>query len=169
MCQKNCLKIKDLWEYVKPLYSFYHPISYKIIKKLRKKKSGCYLILNEITGEIYIGSTCSGKTHDLFLQTRYALGQRYKNHFIKKVKTNKNLRKSIEKHGVEHFSFHILKFTWGFPAKAEQKFINLIKPSFNVLLSVGFSKGFKHSTKAGKKCEKILRKVTKDLIEVLLV
>ena len=86
------------------------------------KVSGVYKITNTITGDFYIGSSKDVK-------------QRWRSHKCKS-KWNENpnspLYKDMQKYGIDKFVFEVLEVVEeGSLKEMEQKFIELLKPTYN--------------------------------------
>ena len=109
-------------------------------------KSGIYIIENIINGKSYVGSA-------------EKLDRRFKAHF-NKLKCNKHenqrLQNAFNKYGVNSFEFRpifIVENTEDL-IYYEQKFINELKPEYNICLVAGNTLGFKHSQESKDKMPK---------------
>lgn len=133
------------------LKRYFYPFPIEEIKEYCRGKSGVYYIKNEITKEGYIGSAVSKTERGNRMYTRF------KNHFYNTSKTsNINLRDSIKKYGIRHFSFNIL-FIESLPVEIiavrekETYYIKEFNPEFNIpegpadLKEGTSSLGYKHS------------------------
>lgn len=106
---------------------------------LNQDKSGIYLWSNKINGKIYIGSAVN-------------LPKRLSHYYSEKsmeaylIRGKSTIYSAILKHGLSLFKLEILEYCA--PNKCieiEQKYINLLKPNYNILQIAGSSLGFKHS------------------------
>ena len=98
-----------------------------------KFKSGIYLIYNKINGKFYIGCAITNRINTKFI-----------NHCIHGTGSS-ILFNSINKYGLKNFNFIILEYYPGFIHKedfkkshshilcVETKYINLLKPHYNIL------------------------------------
>lgn len=123
---------------------------YNIYKELRKK-SGVYILINNITKDLYIGSSLN-------------LTKRMTSHFYltdsDKV-TKIVITRAMRKYKLENFSLAILEFCDSDVKvchKLEQKWIDCYKPSYNVLNIVGSSYGFKHKIETINKLKELFKK-----------
>lgn len=128
-------------DYVK-IYKLSLSSSFQLIEEDNKGKSGVYGFINEITGELYIGSAV-----DLF--------KRFKEHVFTN-KTNIRLKRSIEKYGIESFSFIIFAYHEGDKSSItllETKYLQ----SMDTMLLFNFKEtatsmiGYKHTEEALQK------------------
>ena len=107
--------------------------------------SGIYKIINIKTNEIYIGSSIN-------------LKKRKSDHFYllrKNKHTNKHLQNSFNKHGENSFLFIILELCEkNICLLLEQKYIDDLKPIFNINPKAGNSLGIKHSKETIEKIRK---------------
>lgn len=122
----------------------------KIYVELRKK-SGVYLFINNITKDLYVGSSLN-------------LTQRMTNHFYyansNKTK-NTILNRAMIKYGLENFSLGILEFCAKdiiVSISLEQKWIDYYKPNYNILKIAGSSYGFTHNINTILKLKEMLKK-----------
>lgn len=94
------------------------------------KISGVYKITNTVTGDFYIGSSMDMKS-------------RWANHKCLstwKRCSNSKLYQDMAKYGLDFFSFEILKEVYQESLKQEeQKFIDMLKPSYNTNNASGFN------------------------------
>lgn len=107
--------------------------------KDNKRKSGVYRWVNKINGNSYVGSSVH-------------LYPRLLNYYSEAFLTRKLLRSSsciylaLLKYGHENFILEILEYCdKNSVIEIEQKYINLLKPEYNILSKAGSSLGFKHS------------------------
>ena len=119
-----------------------------IYKELRKK-SGVYIFINNITNQLYIGSSIN--------LTKRMVSYYY---YINSDKLSKFvIIRAMKKYGLENFSLGILEFCKQDPKiclELEQKWIDFYKPKYNVLTVAGNSAGFKYSVETINKLKKIL-------------
>lgn len=121
-----------------------------IYKELRKK-SGVYMLINNINKEIYIGSS-------LNLTRRMASYYYYTN---SDKSSNIVIIRAMKKYGLENFSLGILEFCKQDSKvclNLEQKWLDHYKPNYNVLNVAGSSFGFKHSIETLTKLKEMLSK-----------
>jgi group I intron endonuclease len=111
--------------------------------KENRRKSGVYLWKNLINGKFYVGSSVN-------------LGKRFSSYFsfnyITDPKNNMLINKALIKYGYSNFSLEILEYCD--PAMVisrEQFYIDLLKPTYNILLFAGSSLGYKHNAESRKK------------------
>ena len=125
--------------------------SKKDIYKELRRKSGVYLFINNITKDLYIGSSLN-------------LTKRMTSHFYyansDKV-TKIVVTRAMRKYKLENFSLAILEFCNAnieVCSKLEQKWIDYYKPSYNVLKIAGSSSGFKHKIETINKLKELFKK-----------
>jgi group I intron endonuclease len=122
----------------------------KIYKELRNK-SGVYLFINDVTKDLYVGSSLN-------------LSKRMGSHFYyaNSDKVGKTiLIRAMKKYGLENFSLGILEFCKKdviVCVNLEQKWIDYYEPSYNILKIAGSSFGFTHSVDTITKLKEIFRK-----------
>jgi group I intron endonuclease len=108
-----------------------------IYKELRKK-SGVYMLINNITKELYIGSSLNlTKT----MVSYYYYTNSYK---LSKIV----IIRAMKKYGLDNFSLGIFEFCkndYKVCLNLEQKWLDKYKPKYNGLNVAGNSYGFKHS------------------------
>lgn len=130
-------EIKNLIRKVEQCYTDLDSNKNKIIKE-NNSKSGIYLISNIITSDTYVGSSVN-------------LGRRFKSYFTfshisKPVRSNTIIHRAILKYGYAHFQLEILEYCeHDSVLKREQYYLDLLKPTYNILKKAGSSKGYKHS------------------------
>lgn len=121
-CENSLLK-KLEYEYflkLKPKYNISKPFSYK--RENIKRISGIYKILNNITGEFYIGSSKDIK-------------DRWRRHRLRRNLNNPTtlLYKAIKLYGINNFSFYILEeCNECVLLLKEQQYIDDLKPQYNM-------------------------------------
>ena len=124
----------------------------KIYKELRNK-SGVYLFINNVTKDLYVGSSLN-------------LSKRMVSHFYransdKETKTIGAITRAMKKYGLENFSLGILEFCTKDVVTCvnlEQKWMDYYKPSYNILKVAGSSFGFTHSISTIIKLKELFRK-----------
>jgi group I intron endonuclease len=121
-----------------------------IYKKL-KGQSGVYLFINNITNDLYVGSSIT-------------LSKRMSTHFYhanSSKDTKIVLYRAIRKYKLENFSLAILEFCGSdiiVCSDLEQKWIDYYKPRYNVLKIAGSSSGFRHSIDTINKLKELFKK-----------
>lgn len=131
---------------------------YKNVKQDKKKiynelrgKSGVYLFINNITKDLYIGSSLT-------------LTKRMTRHFyyVNSDKLTKIIiTKAMRKYKLENFSLGILEFCPSdiiICTDLEQKWIDYYKPNYNVLKIAGSISGFRHTIDTIKKLKELFKK-----------
>jgi len=121
-----------------------------IYKELRKK-AGIYLFINNITNDLYVGSSIN--------LTKRMVSYYYNVNSDKYTKIV--VIKAIKKYGAENFSLGILEFCEKDPnicIDLEQKWMDFYKPRYNVLTTAGNSFGYKHSIETINKLKQNLTK-----------
>lgn len=97
---------------------------YNKIKEINKSwGGGVYAIVNNITGDMYVGAT------------RYLRSRKYQ-HFTKRgLKSNRNLAQAIEHYGRSNFNFYILENVDDdtLLLEREKAWIKQLDPSYNIL------------------------------------
>ena len=95
-----------------------------------KKISGIYKIINTITGDFYIGSSKN-------IKQRLAV---HKCQSVWNIYPNSQLYKDMQKYGTENFVFEIIAEVEPDSLKeAEQKFIETLKPTYNICNAKGLN------------------------------
>lgn len=113
----------------------------KKIKKDCESISGIYLILNNITGDYYVGSASTNKIYSRFYR-----------HLIN-FTGSKIVKLAVKKYDLVNFSFIILEL---FPEKVnvennkqlldlEDFYLKTLLPNYNILTEAGSSFGYKHT------------------------
>lgn len=122
----------------------------KIYKELRNK-SGVYIFINNVTKDTYVGSS-------LNLSRRMSSYYYYTN----AGKDNKTIViRAMSKYKLENFSLGILEFCVKDLVTCinlEQKWLDYIKPAYNILKIAGSSYGFKHSIETISKLKELFKK-----------
>jgi group I intron endonuclease len=125
--------------------------SKKNIYKELRKKSGVYLFINNITKDLYVGSSLN-------------LTRRMTSHFYHansdKV-TKIVITRAMRKYKLENFSLAILEFCvrdLKVCSNLEQKWIDYYKPNYNVLKIAGSSSGFFHKIETINKLKELFKK-----------
>jgi group I intron endonuclease len=106
-----------------------------------KPLAGIYMILNLITGDIYIGSAITGKMPNRFHKHLFGFSG------------SKILAAAIQKYGLSNFAFIVLETIPNVVSKEENKdllsledkYLNTLKPIYNIASVVGNTLGVKHS------------------------
>ena len=122
----------------------------KIYKEL-KNKSGVYLFINNVTKDLYVGSSLN--------LTKRMVSFFYYANSDKVGKTI--LIRAMKKYGLDNFSLGILEFCTKHVevcVNLEQKWIDYYRPSYNILKIAGSSFGFTHSIDTIIKLKKLFRK-----------
>ena len=123
----------------------------KNIYKQLRKKAGVYIIINNITKELYIGSSVN--------LTRRMVSYFYYTNSEKPSKIV--IIRAMKKYGLGNFSLGIIEFCKQEPEIClglEQKWIDYYKPKYNVLTVAGNSFGFKHTIETINKLKETLKK-----------
>jgi len=122
----------------------------KIYNELRGK-SGVYLFINNITKDLYVGSSLT-------------LSKRMTSHFYHANSNNQTrivITRAMRKYKLENFSLGILEFCPSdiiICSDLEQKWIDHYKPKYNVLKIAGSSSGFRHTIDTIKKLKELFKK-----------
>ena len=122
----------------------------KIYNELRGK-SGVYLFINNITNDLYVGSSIT-------------LSKRMIIHFYHANSdklTKIVITRAMRKYKLENFSLGILEFCPSditICSDLEQKWIDHYKPKYNVLKIAGSSSGFRHTIDTIKKLKELFKK-----------
>lgn len=115
------------------------------ILKDNKQKAGIYMILNKINNYKFVGSAATNRIY-----------VRFRNHFFHGT-GSKLTAAAVAKHGIENFEFYVLEYYPGFVKKEnlssdhtkllelETKYIELLKPEYNILQLATSSNGYKHT------------------------
>lgn len=119
---------------------------------------GIYQIRNILDGKLYIGSSIE-------------LKKRKDKHFYR-LKNNKHenqhLQNAVNKHGIENFIFEILEEfkDYNLLLLQEQKYLDELKPEYNICKFAGHTLGYKHSPEMRKKISDIVKsKMTPEVKE----
>ena len=134
------------------IYKNLHLIETQLqIKNDNRNKAAIYCILNYRTGEKYIGSASTNR-----------INTRFRNHCLHGT-GNRNLKKYIDKYGLDKFYFLILEYYSGLVLKEnlkkshlsllalETNYLNRYLPEYNILKEATSSLGYKHSEETKKK------------------
>ena len=125
--------------------------SKKDIYKELRKKAGVYLFKNNITKDLYIGSSLN-------------LTKRMASHFYNANSdwvTNIVIIRDMRKYKLDNFSLGILEFCISdvkVCSHLEQKWIDYYKPSYNLFKFAGSSSGFSHKIETINKLKELLKK-----------
>ena len=119
-----------------------------IYKQLRKK-AGVYLFINNITKDVYVGSSIN-------LTSRMVSYYYYTN---SDKQSKLVIIRAMKKYGLDNFSLGIMEFCEKSDCiTLEQKWINYYKPRYNVLPVAGNSLGYKHSSQVIDKLKEMFSK-----------
>lgn len=116
--------------------------SRELIRKDNNGKVGVYCWFNKVNGKYYIGSG-----DPLYLR----LSDYYQDwYYLARASTY--IVRALSKHGMANFSLVILEYTSsGDLIKSEQKWIDLLKPVYNLNPQAGNSKGYVHTPESIEK------------------
>lgn len=117
------------------------------IRSALKGKSGVYTLINNVTGDAYVGSAV-----DLNSRLRD-----YWQVWYQRDRGNTLIVRAMLKYGIENFSIGILEFTEAEEAvRAEQYWIDTLKPVYNILPIAASSMGYKHRAEDIEKISKAM-------------
>lgn len=120
----------------------------KLIYQELRNKSGVYIFINNITEELYVGSSIN--------LTKRMVSYYY---YYNSDKPSKSIiLRAMKKYGLENFSLGIIEFCpkdSKICLKLEQKWIDYYKPKYNILTMAGNSFGYKHSIETINKLKEI--------------
>lgn len=128
------------------LQKYYNdPINQRtLIRTENSGKLGIYAWENKINGKLYIGSG-----DPLYLR----ISDYYQKWYMDS-RSNLYIVRALSKHGMTNFSLHILEYTNEENLIAcEQKWIDKLKPEYNINPIAGNSKGYKHSPESIEKMQ----------------
>lgn len=135
---------------------FYNdPLSQRSLIRIENiHQIGVYCWFNNINQNCYVGS---GDT--LYSRISYY----YQNWYLLK-RSNLYIVRAISKYGLENFSLYILEYTDSENLiSCEQRWIDLLKPEYNLNPTAGSSKGYKHTEESLSKIKnRIISKETKE-------
>lgn len=116
--------------------------SRELIRKDNKGKIGVYCWFNNVNGKFYIGSG-----DPLYVR----LSDYYQDwYYLARISTY--IVRALSKHGMDNFSLVILEYcTSDDLIYCEQKWIDLLKPEYNLNPLAGNSKGYKHTPESIEK------------------
>jgi len=123
----------------------------RAIYKDLKGKSGVYLFINNITMDLYVGSSLT-------------LTKRMTSHFYyanSDKSTGIVLTRAMRKYGLKNFTLAILEICESdikVCLDLEQKWMDYYKPKYNVLKVAGSSSGFRHSISTINKLKELFQK-----------
>lgn len=106
-----------------------------------KPLAGVYMILNLVTGDIYIGSAITGKMSNRFHKHLFGFSG------------NRIVAAAVQKYGLSNFAFIVLETLPNVVSKEENKdllsledkYLNTLKPIYNIAPIAGNTLGVKHS------------------------
>lgn len=132
----------------------------ELIRKDNKGKVGVYCWFNKVTGKFYIGSGASlyQRISDYY-QDWYYLGR-----------ANTYIVRALSKYGMENFSLIILEYTTSEDLiMCEQKWIDLLRPVYNLNPQAKNSKGYVHTAESIEKIRsKALGRKHSDKVKILM-
>lgn len=123
----------------------------KLIYQELRKKSGVYVFINNITKELYVGSSIN--------LTKRMVSYYY--YYNSDKPTRSIILRAMKKYGLENFSLGIKEFCIQDPQiclKLEQKWIDYYKPKYNIITMAGNSFGYKHSVETINKLKEMFSK-----------
>jgi hypothetical protein len=97
------------------------------IRKFTRRQSGIYCWINNVNGNCYVG-----KANDLYLR----ISNYYQVEYITKTLGYSAISRAVSKYGMESFSLVILQINPLDLAQAEQDWINILTPQYNILTNV---------------------------------
>jgi group I intron endonuclease len=117
-----------------------------------------YLIMNHITGKVYVG------------QTRYTLQHRFRQHIESAGKDNSVLHKSIKKHGAENFTIELLEEVEHDKLNDREeywiaKYNSVIPNGYNMTEGGGGVSGYRHSAITKKRLSIVSAKYMHEMSE----
>ena len=130
-------EINNLIPKIEQIYNNLEDNKNRILKE-QQGKSGVYLLTNTITFDICVGSSVN-------------LGRRFKeyltlSHISKPVRKNTIIHRALIKYGYSNFQLEIIEYCNPDNCiKLEQKYLDLLQPTYNILKKAGSSKGYKHT------------------------
>uniref|UniRef100_UPI002113C4C4 hypothetical protein n=1 Tax=Aspergillus sclerotioniger TaxID=319627 RepID=UPI002113C4C4 len=123
----------------------------KYIYNQLRNKSGVYLFINNITKDLYVGSSLN-------------LSKRMTSHFFhanSSKATNIIITRAMKKYKLSNFSLGILEFCKPdimICLDLEQKWIDYLKPKYNILKIAGSSSGYRHTIETIAKLKELFKK-----------
>jgi group I intron endonuclease len=129
---------------VKPIYQFTNAqeaIKSGQIKAVTTGKCGIYSWYNNVNGKTYVGSAVD-------LWNRIC---DYNQEAYQREHANDPIVRALVKYGLANFTLYVLEYTSSVKEvllAAEQKYLDLLQPEYNVLKTAGNSQGYKHSEEA---------------------
>jgi group I intron endonuclease len=123
--------------------SYFDPINQREeIRKDNNSKIGVYAWENKINNKVYVGSG-----NPLYLR----LSDYYQDWYLNN-RNNLPIVRGLNKYSMLNFNLHILEYSNSYDViSCEQKWIDLIKPEYNINPIAGSSKGYKHTDESIEK------------------
>lgn len=127
--------------------SYIDPVNQrKEIREDNNGKIGVYAWVNNINNKVYVGSG-----DPLYIR----LSDYYQEWFLNS-RTSLYIVRALNKYTMYNFSLHILEYTSSDNLiECEQKWIDLIKPEYNINPIAGNSKGYKHTAESIEKMREL--------------
>jgi hypothetical protein len=137
--------------------SYYEPINQReLIRIDNNGKIGVYAWENKINNKLYVGSG-----DPLYLR----ISDYYQPWYLES-RNNLYIVRSLNKYYMNNFNLHVLEYSdYKSLIMCEQKWIDLVKPEYNINPIAGSTKGYKHSSESLEKMS-ILAKGRKHTDEV---
>lgn len=132
----------------------------KLKHKENIEKIGVYAWYNNINGKFYIGSG-----DPLYLR----ISDYYQKWYMES-RSNLYIIRALSKYGIGNFTLYILEYTNGDQLiECEQKWIDLLKPEYNLNPNAGNSKGYIHTLESIEKMKNLAkgRKHSKEVKEAM--
>lgn len=132
---------KDIYNYAVKTYT--DPLNQrKLIRDENNGKTGVYCWVNNINGKYYIGSG-----DPLYLR----ISDYFQDWYLL-YRTNLYIVRALSKYDMANFSLIVLEYSDSDDLiKCEQKWIDLLKPEYNINPAAGNTKGYKHTTESIEK------------------
>jgi group I intron endonuclease len=141
--------------------SYYDPVNQReLIRIDNNGKIGIYAWENKINNKLYVGSG-----DPLYLR----ISDYYQPWYLES-RNNLYIVRSLNKYSMNNFNLHILEYSDSENLiMCEQKWIDLVKPEYNINPIAGSTKGYKHSYESLEKMSKLAtgRKHTDEVIDLM--